>query len=184
MNRLRWILFILFFSMFGDIGAQSSELNTRLSNGELKMRFPGIYFEHNSTEYAKMPYRLDSCFMYIAKHVEDIKNYVIWRDSAEPEGLTQKRLRKIKAELKPYVSTGSIHIESMKAQQKISRYTMRQAESRAQFQYLLTLNSVFEVSVSRLPDMGKKKKICWFCILHLKRCQVNTALLARIRGRF
>ena len=49
---------------------------------ELKMTYPSIYFVLNSTEYAVMPYTVDSCFKYIAANIKYLNSIVIWRDSS------------------------------------------------------------------------------------------------------
>jgi hypothetical protein len=116
----------------------------RLIDGEFKMTFPSIYFKHNSTDYSVAPYAVDSCFKYIALHIKDINDLVIWSDSLETEKLTQQRIKKLKTELRKYKVTG-IHIESMGEKQKISRRTMEMSADSAQIKYLLILNSVFEL---------------------------------------
>ncbi len=115
------------------------------------MTFVGIYFKHKSTEYAKMPYTADSGFKYIALHLKDINDYVIWRDSLEPEKLTQQRIKRLKAELTKYKVRG-INIKSMDKAQKISRTTINASADSAQIKYLLSLNSVFEIAKTRVPD--------------------------------
>ncbi len=60
------------------------------------MTFPGIYFKHNSTDYADMPYTVDSCLGYTATHIKDINDFVIWRDSLETEKLTNRRIKKLR----------------------------------------------------------------------------------------
>ena len=59
----KFILIILFTTTV--LCAQDSEID-RLMQSELKMTFPSIYFKHNSTDYATMPYKIDSCFKHIA----------------------------------------------------------------------------------------------------------------------
>ncbi|MBK7669740.1 MAG: hypothetical protein IPJ32_21900 [Sphingobacteriaceae bacterium] len=82
-----------------SLSAQNTEIN-RLVKSELEMTFPSIYFKNNSTDYAKMPYAVDSCFKYIAENLDDIVSYTIWRDSNENEQLTKNRIKKLKAGLK------------------------------------------------------------------------------------
>jgi hypothetical protein len=72
------ILIILFIST--GLKGQDTEIETRLSIGELKMNFPSIYFKHNSIDYATMPYTVDSCFKYIALHINDINDFLIVRN--------------------------------------------------------------------------------------------------------
>lgn len=155
--------------------AQGNEID-RLIAGELKMTFPGVYFRHNSTDYAAMPYTADSCFKYIAKRVKYIYSFVIWRDSAETEELTNKRIKKLKADLNKYTPAGKIEIRSMGKEQKISRLTIHCSTSNEQLQYLLSLNSVFDISTSRL-SVKKKNHIeqpriwclnCWTSGFHIK----------------
>jgi len=142
-----------------------------LVNGELRMTFPSVYFKNNSTDYAAMPYTADSCFKYIAAHIKDINSYVIWRDSSETEELTNKRIKKLKTELNNYTPSGKIKIRPMGEAQKISRRTIDMGVNPKQIQYLLSLNSVFDVSgvVFRVTKKSKKnhalhpKIWCWRC---------------------
>jgi hypothetical protein len=129
-----------------------------LLDGEFKMTFPGIYFKHNSINYAVMPYTVDSCFKYIALHIKDINDFVIWRDSAETEWLTTQRIRKLKAGLGKHVKTRGIDIESMDDEQKISRHIINQLSDSLDIQFLLSLNSVFDISKTRFPVKKKQKK--------------------------
>lgn len=130
-----------------------------LMGGELKMTFPSIYFKHSSIDYATMPYTADSCFKYIALHFEDnINNLVIWRDSIETEQLTNKRVEKLKAGLKKYLSSKEIIIHSMGEKQKISRRTIYSISDSARIQYLLSLNSVFDISKTQFPAENKPVK--------------------------
>ncbi|MGZ3863174.1 MAG: hypothetical protein ACXVPN_05160 [Bacteroidia bacterium] len=145
--------------------SQNKEIND-LVEGELKMTFPSVYFKNNSTEYAEMPQKADSILHFIASHKKEIKSYVIWRDSTETEDLTKKRIDKLKHSLAKYKAE-KINIQSMGNKQKISRYTINKAEGFEQNQYLLSLNSVFEVARTRTPDKitTKRRKIfdlpCW-----------------------
>jgi hypothetical protein len=136
---------------------------------ELAMNFPSIYFKHNSTEYAEMPYPVDSCFIYIQKNIKDIKSYVIWRDSGETEQLSGKRVQKIRTDLSKYTKA-QIKVLSMGKEQKISRYTINHnnQDSRS---YLLSLNSVFDVYTTktrkemRMQTHIQRPRIwCWGCI--------------------
>ncbi|HEY1040488.1 MAG TPA: hypothetical protein VGF30_13830 [Bacteroidia bacterium] len=175
----KWIVFLLFF--FTRLFGQDSDIK-RLIDGELKMTFPGIYFKHNSTDYAVMPYTADSCFKYNGLHIKDINDLVIWRDSLESEKLTQQRIKKLKTELRKYKVTG-IHIESMGEKQKISRRTMEMSADSTEIGYLLTLNSVFEIAKTRLPgEVSVKKHKKWQlpCWMNLqlnkagrKRCKME-----------
>lgn len=159
---------ILLFVGGLTLRGQNSDL-TRLMQEELSMTFPSIYFKNNSTEYAAMPYVVDSCFRYIANNVKDIVSYVIWRDSLETEKLTHARIKKLKTDLKRYAPKNKVKIASMGSAQKISRHTINRANKEQQ-QYLLTLNSVFDISKTFLPpDKINSSHIlhpkiwCWKC---------------------
>lgn len=148
-NKLLVVLLLL------TAGMRCQNLGNSSSSGELQMTFPSIYFKHNSTEYAKMPYKVDSCFAYIAFHLKDINDFVIWRDSLETDMLTMQRIKKLKSGLSKYKLTRKIHISSMEGEQKISRHTIEVVKDPAQVQYLLSLNSVFDISKNR--TVNKKK---------------------------
>jgi len=149
-------IFLLLISI--GLPAQDSEID-RLIQGELKMTFPSVYFKHNSTDYAVMPYTVDSCFKYIALHFEDYTNsLVIWRDSTETEELTNERIAKLKAGLKKYIRSVKIEIHSMGNEQKVSRQTINMTSDSTKIKYLLSLNSVFDISKTRFPPEKKKKK--------------------------
>jgi hypothetical protein len=135
--------------------AQVIETDSWRNSGELKMTFPGIYFEHNSIDYAAMPYTVDSSFKYMALHVKDIYSFVIWRDSSETEDLSNKRIIKLKLDLNKYTPSNRIDIRSMGVEQKISRRTIDKAVDSTHFEYLLSLNSVFDISKTRF--LIKKK---------------------------
>lgn len=167
MNRL---LIVLVLS--SRLCAQEKEID-RLIQNELKMSFPSIYFKHNSTDYAVMPYTVDSCFKYIALHFNDnINSLVIWRDSTETEELTIKRIKKLNIGLRKHIRNEEIEIHSMENQQKISRPTFHMTSDSTKIQYLLSLNSVFDISkthfqkdkVSKSVDHILHPKIwCWHC---------------------
>lgn len=158
--------------------AQVSEID-RLMQSELKMTFPSIYFKHNSTEYAKMPYTADSCFRHIALHFkEDNTQLVIWRDSAEADELTNARIKILKAGLKKYMLKRDIKIESMGSEQKVSRQTMKLTTDSTKINYLLSLNSVMDVTKTQWPPNKKKKGdhvdnpritcvFCWMSCFHV-----------------
>jgi len=163
-------LTILLFIATGLQG-QDSEID-RLIESELKMTFPSIYFKHQSTDYATMPYTVDSCFKYIALHFDDNNNsLVIWRDSNETKELTNKRIKKLKMSLNKRIRDKSIEIHSMGNQQKISWQTMKMTSDSAKIKYLWSLNSVFDISMTRFPKTPSTKashvlhpKIwCWNC---------------------
>ena len=152
------ILTIMFLLGVASVQAQESEID-RLIRSELKMTFPGIYFKHNSTDYAAMPYTVDSCFKFIALQFDkNINDLVIWRDSLESETLTTKRIQKLKTELKKHIKTGKIEIHSMGREQKIARRTIQMTSDATKINYLLTLNSVFEISKTRITPEKKEQK--------------------------
>lgn len=165
---LRSILLFLFIST--KLLGQNSEID-RLITGELKMKFPSIYFKHNSTDYAAMPYSADSCFKYIALNFDNsINSLVIWRDTTETEVLANKRIQKLKLGLKKYIKNTKIEIYSMGDQLKISRHTIKQNTDKLKENYLLTLNSVFEISKTRVNKKIKYNNhimnpsiTCWGC---------------------
>ena len=137
---------------------QDSEIE-RLIHNELKMTFPSIYFKHNSTDYALMPYKVDSCFKHIALNYDkDMNSLVIWRDRSENEALTHKRIKKLNSELRKYIKTGGIEIYSMGQEQKISRRTISMTSDKDKIDHLLTLNSVFDISKTRILSKKIEKK--------------------------
>lgn len=127
------------------------------SSGELKMTFPSIYFKHNSTDYAKMPYTVDSCFKYMALHLKDIYSFTVWRDSSETEDLTNERIKKLKEGLNKYIPSKKIDTHSMGDKQKISRKTVDRGVDYEYIEYLLSLNSVIEISKTRYREKKRKK---------------------------
>ena len=147
----KFILIILFTTTV--LCAQDSEID-RLMQSELKMTFPSIYFKHNSTDYATMPYKIDSCFKFIVTNIKYLNSYPIWRDSSETESLTYKRIKKLKEDLNNYTPTGKINIKSMVNKQKISQRTISKSKDTEQIPFLLSLNSVLDVSGAIHP---KKK---------------------------
>ncbi len=170
-------LIILFLLLLTRLQGQNSEIKTRPDTGELEMTFPSIYFKHNSTDYATMPYTVDSCFKYIAVNFdENINSLVVWRDSLETEKLTKQRIKKLQTALSKNKETRNVFIESMEQEQKISRYTINQTSDSLRIKYLLTLNSVFDFSKTR-----PQKKIsqdhhgiwifgtCWKHAFHLNK---------------
>lgn len=164
-------LTILLFFISPVLRAQVTEID-RLIQGELKMTFPSIYFQHNSTAYAKMPYTADSCYKYIAHNFNaDVTELVIWRDSAETEELTKDRIRILKAGIMKYKLKGKVSIESMREEQKVSRQTIGLTSDSTKINYLLSLNSVMEFSNTNYPLKKKNrgdhvmypKITCWKC---------------------
>lgn len=171
------VCFVLFF--FGISFSQISE-NARVDN-TLKMTFPSIYFKHRSVDYASMPYSADSCYRYIAAHIDDINDFVIWRDTLESEKLSRKRIRKIKSALNEFKGVGGIFIVSMEDKQKISRLTIDNTKDSMQVKYLMNLNSVFEISQTSKAENNKFKSHlfyprpwcidCWRSGFHIKARQ-------------
>lgn len=123
------------------------------------MTFPSIYFKHNSTDYATMPYSVDSCFKYMALNIKDIYSFDIWRDSGETEELTNKRIEKLKLGLNKYTPSMKIDIHSMGEEQKISRRTVDRGIDHEHIEYLLSLNSVFDISKTRFRHKKKWKNL-------------------------
>lgn len=164
-------LILLLFLTSIRFYAQNTEISRRME-GELQMTFPSIYFKHQSANYAPMPYTADSCFNYIALHIKDIHDLVIWRDSLESEKLSHERIKKLKAGLNTYLPGRKVFIISMGKEQKISRHTLQQATDEKQLNYLLSLNSVFDIAKIRFPKektLSSKSHIlrpkiwCWGC---------------------
>lgn len=172
MQQQKIKFFFLFLIIAGRVHAQNSEIETRINNGELQMSFPSIYFKHNSTDYAKMPYKVDSCFKYIALHFKDnINSLVIWRDSSETEILTNARIKKLKTGLGKYIAPSKINIHSMLGKQKVSSYTISMSKNQEQKEYLLSLNSAFDISKTKFTAKKKSSShierpriFCWSCI--------------------
>ena len=163
-------IIILLLVVVLKLPAQDKEIQSKLNNGEFKMNFPSIYFKNNSTDYALMPYSADSCFKYIAGNMKYINDLVMWRDSLEPERLSKQRIKKIKTALKKYKEIRGIPIESMGKEQKISRHTIEMSADKTQVAFLLSLNSVFEISATRFNKQAKytnhimRPRIwCWGC---------------------
>jgi len=171
---MRYSIFkiLIFLLVASKARAQDVEVD-RLMEGELKMTFPSIYFKHQSADYATMPYAVDSCFKFVASHFEDdINSLVIWQDSIETKELTSKRVKKLKAGLSKYKRTGGIEIHSMGKEQKISRRTINMTSDSTKMKHLLSLNSVFEISKTRIRDkkgFARKNHVelprpwCWGC---------------------
>ena len=168
--------------------SQNNDLN-RLPDKELQMTFPSIYFKHNSTDYAKMPYKVDSCFKYIALHFDqNINSLVIWRDSLETEVLTNARIKKLSAQLKKHLRKNNFEIISMADQQKISRYTLQKTDEQTNRDYLLSLNSCFDFSKTKVPLKTTNSHIirpkiwckdCWKNGFHLDKKSRTLRKIAR-----
>ena len=154
-TKIVWIL-LLFVSL---LHAQVNETPAR-GNGEFKMTFPSIYFKNNSTEYAQMPYTVDSCFKYLALHVKHLYSLDIWRDSSENEALINKRIKKLKVDLHKYTPV-KVEIRSMGETQKISQRSIYSSSDNTKIQYLLSLNSVLDIS--SVMKRKKKKYHCLIC---------------------
>lgn len=146
---------VIFLFMWASVRGQTSEIKLRFEVGELNMTFPSIYFKHNSTEYAEMPYTVDSCFKHIAAKIKDVTGKPIWKDSAETDHLTEERIKKIKSDLSKYTSS-KLAISSVKSEQKLSRRTINLGVDSAQIQYLLSLNSVFDIAKTRFPKKARQ----------------------------
>lgn len=154
--RIFYLIFVFAVSMHRTQGQRvfSSTVSHDRNKEDLRMNFPGIYFKHNSTEYAAMPYSVDSCFKYITLHIKDIYSFDIWRDSLETEELTSQRIKKLKSELNRYLPSKKIEINSMRDEQKVYRRTIEMGAGTAHIEYLRSLNSVFDISKTR----HKKKR--------------------------
>lgn len=149
------ILISLLFTL--NLFAQNSEINQHENSG-LKMNFPSIYFKPYSTDYAAMPYQVNKCFEYIAVNFKsNVNSLVIWRDSSESEKLTNERIKKLNKELRRFTHTKKIEIHSMGNQQKISRQTINSVSDTLTINYLQSLNAVFDMSKTRIPNVTKKK---------------------------
>ena len=144
MQRATSIVIILFL-LTKSLHAQNPEVEN-LMQGDLKLIYPSIYFKHNSEEYAPMPYSADSCIKYIASHLKYLNCIVIWRDSSETEFITNARIKKVLHDISKYTALGNVDIKSMKDAQKISQRTIKKASNDKELQYLLSFNSVLDVS--------------------------------------
>ncbi len=151
-------LILVFLFLCTGLSAQVAEIDRLIAN-ELKMTFPSIYFKHNSTEFATMPYTADSCYRYIAKNFKaDVTELTIWRDSAETEKLTNDRIKILKAGIKKYLPKGKIEIESMEDEQKVSRHTISLTNDSSKINYLLSFNSSMDFSNTNFAVVRKNKR--------------------------
>jgi hypothetical protein len=150
-----------------------------IESAELTMAYPNIYFKHNSTEYAEMPYTVDSCFKYIAINIKNLYSLDIYRDSSETDQLTYKRIKKLNTDIHKYLPSQRLNIKSAGKAQKLSQRNIYNNSDTTQIQYFLSLNSVFEVSGSSMKKVKvknvkakkfKRKKIKTHCCLI---CVVN-----------
>ncbi|MCE3278072.1 MAG: hypothetical protein K0S44_263 [Bacteroidetes bacterium] len=121
-----------------------------------------------------MPYSVDSCFKYIAANIKDLYSLDIYRDSSETEQLTQKRIKKLQADMRKYLPSGRLNIKSAGKAQKISQRTIYNGSDSTKIQNLLSLNNVFDVSGSLTKKKVKTKK--------LKKNKVHCCLLCVIEG--
>jgi hypothetical protein len=114
------------------------------------MTYPNIYFKLNSTEYAKMPYSVDSVFKCI---VTGIKNkgtlsLSIWRDSVETEQLSKKRIIKFKHDLNKYIDSDKIIIQLCPYSWQSTAEVLKKGQNPAMYkEYILTLSSMIEVCI-------------------------------------
>jgi hypothetical protein len=169
-----------FFILSNLLCGQSKEVD-RLIQNELKMTFPSVYFKNKSTDYAPMPYTADSCFKYIANNIEYINSMALWRDSSESIELAQQRIKKIKDGLRKHIRTRRIRIKKISGRQKISSYTIYTGTDSRQVDYLLSLNSVLDVSALIVLPPGKKshgEKPRWWC----RWCWERGLMTAKIRA--
>jgi len=192
MQTFKKLTIILFLST--RLHGQDAEID-RLIKSELKMTFPSIHFKHKSTDYAPMPYSTDSCFKFIANHFKDnINGLVIWRDTLEKEELTNKRIVILKAGLRKYIKNGKIEIQSMDGAQKVSRQIITMTSDSTKIKYLLTLNSVFDISKTRFPkDKStalnhylRPKIWCWNCWItgfHMDKTSRNLRRMERYKKK-
>jgi hypothetical protein len=181
---------IIFCFILPQFQAQESEID-RLMKSEFKMTFPSIYFIHNTTHYAKMPYSIDSCFKNISLNFDDnINSLVIWRDSAESIDLTSKRIKKLKFELRKYLPRKDFEIYAIGNEQKISRHTIRMTSDSSKINYLLSLNSVFDISKTQFQKKISQKEShilrpkiwclnCWKSGFHLDKKSREVRKIAR-----
>lgn len=149
MQQKQLKIFLFFFVVTTTVNSQNA-INTKVVTGELKMNFPAVYFKANSTDYAFMPYTTDSCFKYMAAHLNYITSFVIWRDSFETNQLTSKRIKKIMTDLGKYIPPIKIKIHNMGKEQKIARSTINQADS-VRVKFFISLNSVFDINETNIP---------------------------------
>lgn len=166
-SQIILIFLICTLSLYGQKNSKQLSLNT----DGLKMAYPNIYFKHNSIEYAEMPYSADSCFKYISSNIKDLYSLDIYRDSSETDQLTYKRIKKLNSDIRKYLPAGRLNIKSAGKAQKISQRSIYKDSDSTQIQYLLSMNSVFDVSGSLMKKKRKMKKpkknkkhCCLICI--------------------
>lgn len=181
-------IIIVFLLTTNFIGAQFNAA-THLPSGELTMTFPSIYFQHHSTQFANMPYTVDSCLKYIASHFnKNINSLVIWRDSTESEKITNARIKKLKPELKKYIRDGKFEIVSMNDAQKISQHRIQNALNKTETDYFITLNNCFDFSKTKIPNNTQQSHIirpkiwckdCWKHGFHMDKKSRTLRKIAR-----
>jgi predicted transglutaminase-like cysteine proteinase len=117
-----------------------------------KMEFPNIYFKLNSTDYAEMPYKVDSCFKFIINDLSKDPLYnkielAIWRDSCETEQLTKRRIKKIKNELSKFNVENKFEFKDSGSWQKYANAWKLKDDKKGDInRYILTLGSMLEVT--------------------------------------
>lgn len=77
------------------------------------MKFPNIYFKLHSTEYAQMPYTVESCLKFFANGINNKGTLYItvWRDTAEMPQLNNRRIKQFKHDLGKYICVDKLNIE-------------------------------------------------------------------------
>jgi hypothetical protein len=159
MHQRTAMIILIFFVCTLSLQGQKTSIQTSSNTPELKMAYPNIYFKHNSIEYAKMPYPVDSCFKYIAVNLKNLYSLDIYRDSSETDQLTNKRIKKLNTDIHKYLPLERLNIKSAGKAQKISQQSIYKSTDSTQIQYLLSLNSVFDVSGSLMKKKVKMKKL-------------------------
>jgi hypothetical protein len=171
MHQLKVKIFLFLVYATTGLNGQAVETSKPIDN-EIKMTFPSIYFKHNSLDYALMPYTVDSCYKYIANNINDISDFVIWRDSKESKYLSSERIKKLKIEINKYTPSSKIDIEIIGNGQKVTQRTINEGMDENQIQYLLSLNSVFDIARTGSSTINKLNKRnhkfypkiwCWKC---------------------
>lgn len=156
MVRVKYLILIPLIIATGLRG-QVTQMDKMLE-GELRMTFPSIYFKNNSIDYAEMPYPADSCFKFMAANIKDINCFVIWRDKSESEELLKSRIKKLKSDLNRFTSE-KIDIQSMGTLQRLSEQTIQKGIGKDQIQFLLSLNSMFDICRTRMGSDKSGSKL-------------------------
>lgn len=137
-----------------------------------------------------MPYPVDSCLKHIAAYLKDINSYAIWRDSSETEELSKQRIKKLELALRKYRPKEKIKIQSMDSLQKLSQLTINTGTNQEQRTYLLSLNSVLDISKVHFKSATSPKtphvlrpKIwcadCWKNGFHMNKSAREVRKMAR-----